>query len=227
MQKGWPAGSANTYSGSSGSSERSSRIVAPRASARSRCTRELVDVRDGEVEVELLGDLWVGPRRAGQLGDPLDGQPGVAGPVPEHEPIVALRVGLAGRRRLVAGPVRVTKELPVELGDLPGVRLHRGPRHGGLDGCPASTRSSHEAPGRCRGSGTVSRITRKPRWSELPLRQKATILAFVAVQAALAAAAQRDLSARSAGQVRGPKLVWRLLTMNTLGAMAYFAAGRR
>ena len=70
-------------------------------------------------------------------------------------------------------------------------------------------------------------ITRKPRWSELSSRQKATILVVVAVQAALAAAAQRDLSGRGAGQVRGPKILWRVLTMNTIGALAYFAAGRR
>ena len=73
----------------------------------------------------------------------------------------------------------------------------------------------------------MSEITRKPRWSELSLRQKAMILGVVAVQAALAAAAQRDLSGRGAGQVRGPKVLWRLLTMNTMGALAYFAAGRR
>ena len=70
-------------------------------------------------------------------------------------------------------------------------------------------------------------ITRKPRWSELSLRQKAMILGVVAVQAALAAAAQRDLSARGAGQVRGPKVLWRVLTMNTVGALAYFAVGQR
>ena len=55
-------------------------------------------------------------------------------------------------------------------------------------------------------------ITRKPRWSELSLQQKAMILGVIAVQAALAAAAQRDLSARGAGQVRGPKLLWRAVT---------------
>ena len=70
-------------------------------------------------------------------------------------------------------------------------------------------------------------ITRKPRWSELSLRQKAMILGVIAVQAALAAAAQHDLSARGAGQVRGPKLLWRVVTMNTVGALAYFAVGQR
>jgi hypothetical protein len=70
-------------------------------------------------------------------------------------------------------------------------------------------------------------MARKQRWSELSSRQKATILGIVALQAVLAAAAQRDLSSRTAGQVRGPKIVWRVLTTNTLGALAYFVAGRR
>ena len=73
----------------------------------------------------------------------------------------------------------------------------------------------------------MNEITRKPRWSELSLRQKAMILGVVAVQAVLAAAAQRDLSTRGAGQVRGPKVLWRVVTMNTVGALAYFAVGQR
>ena len=70
-------------------------------------------------------------------------------------------------------------------------------------------------------------MARKQRCFELSSRQKATILGLVALQAVLAAAAQRDLSGRSAGQVRGPKGMWRLLTMNTVGAVAYFGIGRR
>src|SRR4051812_37740244 len=35
------------------------------------------------------------------------------------------------------------------------------------------------------------------------------------------AAAQRDLSSRRADQVRSPKLLWRMLGMNTLGTFAY------
>jgi hypothetical protein len=69
-------------------------------------------------------------------------------------------------------------------------------------------------------------VLRKRRWAELSSKQKATILGLVAVQAALAAAAQRDLSSRGSEQVRGPKILWRILTMNTAGSLAYFAAGR-
>jgi hypothetical protein len=69
-------------------------------------------------------------------------------------------------------------------------------------------------------------VPRKQRWAERSRKQKATILGLVAVQAVLSAAAQRDLSSRGAGQVRGPKILWRILTMNTIGVLAYFAAGR-
>ena len=68
-------------------------------------------------------------------------------------------------------------------------------------------------------------MARKKRWSELSSRQKATVLGLVAAQAVLVAAAQRDLSSRA--QVRGPKLLWRIMTTNTIGAVAYFVAGRR
>ena len=57
MQKGCPAGSANTYSGSAGSVgpvEQQLRAEGERPVA---LHGELVDVRDREVEVELLGDL--------------------------------------------------------------------------------------------------------------------------------------------------------------------------
>jgi hypothetical protein len=70
-------------------------------------------------------------------------------------------------------------------------------------------------------------VARKQRWSELSTGQKASILGLVAVQAVLVAAAQRDLSGRSRGQLRGPKILWRVLTMNTIGTLAYFTVGRR
>ncbi len=56
--------------------------------------------------------------------------------------------------------------------------------------------------------------------------QKASILGVIALQAVLVAAAQRDLSTRSGRQLRGPKVMWRVLTMNTIGTLAYFAVGR-
>jgi hypothetical protein len=69
-------------------------------------------------------------------------------------------------------------------------------------------------------------VSRTQRWSDLSARQKASILGFVALQAILVAAAQRDLSSRGGGQVRGPKLLWRIATTNTVGAIVYFVIGR-
>ncbi|MPY92494.1 MAG: hypothetical protein GEV08_05320 [Acidimicrobiia bacterium] len=64
-------------------------------------------------------------------------------------------------------------------------------------------------------------------WSELSGGKKAGILALVAFQAVAAAFAQRDLSSRSPNQVRGPKLLWRVASLNTAGAVSYFVFGRR
>ncbi len=65
------------------------------------------------------------------------------------------------------------------------------------------------------------------RWSDLSSRQRGVVLALVAVQAILATIAERDLSSRPASQVRGPKFLWRIASLNTVGAVAYLVAGRR
>ena len=57
--------------------------------------------------------------------------------------------------------------------------------------------------------------------------QRAGVLALIVVQAALAAFAQRDLSSRSAAELRGPKLLWRFATLNTIGVLAYIFFGRQ
>ena len=68
--------------------------------------------------------------------------------------------------------------------------------------------------------------TRK-KWSELTTQQRTGVLALIAVQAALAAFAQRDLGSRSAAELRGPKILWRFATLNTIGALAYILVGRQ
>ena len=70
-------------------------------------------------------------------------------------------------------------------------------------------------------------VRTKQKWSELTPSQRGGVLALVALQAALAAFAQRDLGSRSPDQLWGPKVLWRVLTLNTLGAVAYLAIGRR
>ena len=49
----------------------------------------------------------------------------------------------------------------------------------------------------------------------------------IAAALALVAAAEVDIQRRPAGQVRGSKLLWRLLSLNALGSVSYFRWGRR
>lgn len=54
------------------------------------------------------------------------------------------------------------------------------------------------------------------------------VVAVVAVQAVSAAFAFRDLAKRSDEQVRGPKLLWRvLMALNPGNSLAYWVLGRR
>jgi len=57
---------------------------------------------------------------------------------------------------------------------------------------------------------------------------KQVVIAVVAVQAVSAAFAFRDLARRNDEQVRGPKLLWRVLIgLNPGNSLAYWALGRR
>ncbi len=47
------------------------------------------------------------------------------------------------------------------------------------------------------------------------------------VSISLVVAAERDLSHRKQSELRGNKLLWRVLCLNALGAIAYFRVGRR
>ena len=66
----------------------------------------------------------------------------------------------------------------------------------------------------------------KKKWSDLTRQQRVGVLGLIALQAALAAFAQRDLGSRSADELRGPKILWRFMTLNTIGAIAYLTVGR-
>ena len=78
-------------------------------------------VRDGQVEVQLLGRRRVGPARVGEVGHLLEGDPGRPGRMGEDEPVPPARVVLPGGGCLVPGPVLVAQELAVELGQSAGV----------------------------------------------------------------------------------------------------------
>jgi hypothetical protein len=63
--------------------------------------------------------------------------------------------------------------------------------------------------------------------SDLPPERRAAAIATIAVSLVLVGAAQRDLSHRSDDELNGPKLLWRVLCLNALGAIGYFGFGRR
>jgi hypothetical protein len=57
---------------------------------------------------------------------------------------------------------------------------------------------------------------------------KEVVIAVVAVEAVSAAFAFRDLARRRDDELRGPKLLWRLLIgMNPGNSLAYWVLGRR
>ncbi len=70
-------------------------------------------------------------------------------------------------------------------------------------------------------SDTISRLRDAP-----PARRLA-LLVSLAVAVTLVAAAERDIQHRPADQLRGGKLLWRLLCTNALGALGYFRWARR
>ena len=50
---------------------------------------------------------------------------------------------------------------------------------------------------------------------------------LMVISLGLIASAQRDIQRRPADQVRGSKLIWRLVCLNALGAFVYLRWGRR
>lgn len=59
-----------------------------------------------------------------------------------------------------------------------------------------------------------------------PVRRN-VLLATLGVSVVIVAVAERDLSSRTASQLRGPKPLWRLVCLNALGAVCYLRWGRR
>jgi hypothetical protein len=57
--------------------------------------------------------------------------------------------------------------------------------------------------------------------------QKAWAGLLIAVSLVIIGAAQRDIQGRSEDEVRGKRLLWRIVSLNALGALAYFLLGRR
>jgi hypothetical protein len=74
----------------------------------------------------------------------------------------------------------------------------------------------------------VAKQSERKRWRDQSTNEKIALIALSAAQFALSAWAQRDLSDRDHHEVRGPKLMWRLVNMITVvGPVAYLLLGRR
>jgi len=64
-------------------------------------------------------------------------------------------------------------------------------------------------------------------FTRLSPARRSSVLALIAVSLGLVAAAERDIQRRPAADVRGSKLLWRLVCLNALGAAGYLRWGHR
>jgi len=68
---------------------------------------------------------------------------------------------------------------------------------------------------------------RSKRFSDLSPTGRRLVSVVTVVSLVLIVAAERDIQRRPAERLRGPKALWRVLSLNGLGALAYFGLGRR
>jgi hypothetical protein len=76
---------------------------------------EGIQVRDLQVQVQLLRDRAFGPGRTGKGIHLLEGDAGRSGTVTDDQPFAGLGVGLAGGGRFVTLPVGVAEQLTIKL----------------------------------------------------------------------------------------------------------------
>jgi hypothetical protein len=60
-----------------------------------------------------------------------------------------------------------------------------------------------------------------------PPAQRFGTVATIAVSLVVVATAERDIQRRPADQIRGSKLLWRMVCLNALGSIGYLRWGRR
>jgi hypothetical protein len=68
---------------------------------------------------------------------------------------------------------------------------------------------------------------KRKRFADLSPAGRTWASVLIAFSLALVVAAERDLQQRSPAEIEGNKLIWRLVSLNALGALAYFRFGRR
>ena len=72
----------------------------------------------------------------------------------------------------------------------------------------------------------MPRPSKKPFNERSPARRLWAV-ALIVLSLGLVTAAERDIQRRPANEMRGSKLLWRLLCLNALGAVGYLRWGRR
>jgi hypothetical protein len=68
---------------------------------------------------------------------------------------------------------------------------------------------------------------RKKSLKEMSPRERALTLTAIVVSLVVISAAERDIQRRSDAEVNGSRWLWRLVSLNALGALSYFRWGRR
>jgi hypothetical protein len=64
------------------------------------------------------------------------------------------------------------------------------------------------------------------RLGELPPARRGVAIVLMVASLAVVAVAERDIKNRPDSEVRGNRLIWRLISLNALGALAYLRWGR-
>jgi hypothetical protein len=67
----------------------------------------------------------------------------------------------------------------------------------------------------------------KKSFSELSPKQRTVAVIVITISLWLVAAAERDIGRRKKDEVRGSRFIWRVVSLNALGAISYFRWGRR
>ena len=70
-------------------------------------------------------------------------------------------------------------------------------------------------------------MTKKKRLRDYSPREQTAIGFVLVVSLAIVGVAERDIQHRPDEEIRGPKLLWRALSLNAIGALAYFGVGRK
>lgn len=70
-------------------------------------------------------------------------------------------------------------------------------------------------------------MEKKKRFADRSPLEKAVIRLVLVVSLAIVGFAERDIQLRPEEKVRGPKPLWRAVSLNAVGALVYLGAGRR